>query len=157
MKKFSVIFVAMLIALMLFVGCENKPKERAATKEDAEVVMKLFVASQYLAQHPTDAVHVDKKNFVVDFDNAALKTTDHKIDLDVVINGKMSASFSNGGEVVTSVLDFTTGTKVDGKAHKLYLKQVATVNSSDPSKNSTTYEIILDGYKLTDIDKIELN
>ena len=69
----------------------------------------------------------------------------------------MSASFSNGGEVVTSVLDFTTGTKVDGKAHKLYLKQVATVNSSDPSKNSTTYEIILDGYKLTDIDKIELN
>ena len=28
MKKFSVLFVAMLIALMLFVGCKNEPKER---------------------------------------------------------------------------------------------------------------------------------
>ena len=38
MKKFSVLFVAMLIALMLFVGCKNEPKERAATTEEAKLV-----------------------------------------------------------------------------------------------------------------------
>ena len=38
MKKFSVLFVAMLIALMLFVGCKNEPKERAATTEDASIL-----------------------------------------------------------------------------------------------------------------------
>ena len=54
MKKFSVIFVAMLIALMLFVGCENKPKERAATKEDVEIVAQLYIASRHLGMYPTD-------------------------------------------------------------------------------------------------------
>ena len=38
MKKFSVLFVAMLIVLMLFVGCKNEPKERAATTEEARLV-----------------------------------------------------------------------------------------------------------------------
>ena len=157
MKKFSVIFVAMLIALMLFVGCENKPKERAATTEDTEVITKLYIASLQLAQNPTDKVTVDKENLVVSYDNAALKETVYDIKIDVVINGKTTGSFSADKTVITSVVDFTTGTKVDGKAHTLYLKQVVTLNESDPSKNSTTYEIILDGYKLTDTDKIELN
>ncbi|MDY2815804.1 MAG: hypothetical protein SOT35_04285 [Bullifex sp.] len=159
MKKFSVLFVAMLIALMLFVGCENKPKERAATTEDAEIVAKLYMASEYLAEYPTDKVTVTfgEENIVVSYDNAALKKSFGEMKIDVVINGKTTGSFSDGGDVVTTVLDLTTGTKLDGKAHTLYLKEVITLGSSDPSKKSMTYEIILDGCKLTDIDKIELN
>ena len=153
MKKFSLLFVAMLIALMLFVGCENKPKERAATKEDVEIVAQLYIASRHLGMYPTDKVTLDEENMIISYDNAALKTTVDEMKIDVVINGKATGSFSNGGDVVTTVFDFTTGTKVDGKAHTLYLKEVVTLGEIDPSKKSTTYEIILDGYKLTDIVK----
>ena len=90
---------------------------------------------------------------IISYDNAALKTTVDEMKIDVVINGKATVSFSKGGDVVTTVFDFTTGTKVDGKAHTLYLKEVVTLGEIDSSKKSTTYEIILDGYKLTDIVK----
>ena len=42
MKKFSVLLVAILAFMMLFVSCENEPKKRAATKEDGEIINGLF-------------------------------------------------------------------------------------------------------------------
>ena len=38
MKKFSVLLVAILALMMLFVSCENEPEKRAATKEDGEII-----------------------------------------------------------------------------------------------------------------------
>ena len=42
MKKFSVLLVAILALMMLFVSCENEPKERVATMKDAEIVFGLI-------------------------------------------------------------------------------------------------------------------
>ena len=42
MKKFSVLLVAILALMMLFVSCDNEPKKRAATKEDGEIISGLI-------------------------------------------------------------------------------------------------------------------
>ena len=44
MKKFSVLLVAILALMMLFVSCENEPEKRAATKEDGEIINGLIIA-----------------------------------------------------------------------------------------------------------------
>ena len=45
MKKFSVLLVAILALMMLFVSCENEPKERAATKKDGEIIGGLIMSA----------------------------------------------------------------------------------------------------------------
>ena len=154
MKKFSVIFVAMLIALMLFVGCENKPKERAATTDDAKVFAAIYGGAMFMsAENPTrDGVTPDEKTLTVTYDNAKMTAEESPMKVAIVLCGKATVSYSED-KTMTAILDFTSGTSIDGKAHTLYAKMVG--NASDTSKNST--EIILDGYKLTDIDKIKLN
>ena len=140
----------MLAVLMVFVGCENKPKERAATEEDASVIQELFFGSLYMAfeKLTREGVSVGgdiKESFTVTFNNAELKA-----EKSVVICGSMSESVSDDKKVKTIIFDLKKGTSLDGKAHTLKAKVV--INSADP-KNSTS-EVELDGYILTDIEKI---
>ena len=152
MKKFSVLFVLMLAVLMVFVGCENKPKERAATEEDASVIQALLGGSMYMAfEKPTRegvSFKGDKESFTVTFNNAELKAEDSPMRKSVVICGELSMSSSDDKD--STIIDFTKGTSLDGKAHTLKAKVV--FNSADPTKS--TYEVELDGYILTDVEKI---
>ena len=45
MKKFSVLLVAILALMMLFVSCENEPEKRAATKKDGEIIGGLIMSA----------------------------------------------------------------------------------------------------------------
>ncbi|MDY2815854.1 MAG: hypothetical protein SOT35_04550 [Bullifex sp.] len=147
MKKFSVIFVAMLIALMLFVGCENKPKERAATAEDMIIVGNLVTYAMYLpSETPLRAgVDISPDFTTVTFDNV-------KIDDKNVLCGKATQTANADGTVKTLEIELTKGTMYNGVAHTLTGKLV--INENDPTKN--TVEIILDGYRLTDLEKVEI-
>ncbi|MCI7805625.1 MAG: hypothetical protein MR563_00530 [Spirochaetales bacterium] len=154
MKKFSVLFVAMLIALMLFVGCENKPKERAATADDAKVFYAIYGGAMKMSsENPArKGVTLDEKTLTVTYDNAKMTAEENPMKVAIVLCGKATASYSED-KTLTAVLDFTNGTSVGGKAHTLYAKMV--VNKDEPSKY--TAEIILDGYKLTDLDKVKID
>lgn len=146
MKKFSVLFVAMLIALMLFVGCENKPKERPAKEEDMEVFGMLTGAASTLLYSGDKVEGVDitpatpgSNKISVVFTNAEYK----KGDLIIILNG--TGVIEMQGESGKMKLDLTSGTSINGKGHTLYV---------EASSSSKVPEIILDGYRLTDLDKL---
>lgn len=152
MKKFSVIFVAMLIALMLFVGCENKPKERAATKDDRALVRKLAseasrtagkAISGVLDPADSNGVSVNKEKTVVTFDKFEIpnKTTGTT----VIACGTYTKT-ENG-----FILDLTSGTQLDGTGHTLYYKY-----SFDETTKKSTQEFVLDGVKLTGLDNLDI-
>ena len=150
MKKFSVIFVAMLIALMLFVGCENKPKERAATKDDMALVIKLGSGAIRTAGNaisgefdPADinGVSMNKEKTVVTFDKS--KITNKTTGTTVIACGTYTKT-ENG-----YILDLTSGTQLDGTGHTLYYKY-----SFDETTNKSTQECVLDGVKLTGLDNL---
>ena len=144
MKKLSYLLVLMLIALMLFVSCNNNTsvKERVATKEDMQMVSNLLGAVMYMAGNYTEeqGVKVDSKTNTVTFKNA--KGVDEVSgDVVVVLNGTATMS----EEVM--ILDLGSGTQYYGKGHTIYAK--ANLKTGEE-------EIIIDGYKLTDIDKVQL-
>ena len=99
MKKFSVLFVTILIALMLIVSCDNKPKERAATPEDAEVIGILNVGSISMISKKVDGVTIVEgdasASYKATFNNAVLEKEDTPIKKKIVICGDMSYSFSD--------------------------------------------------------------
>ena len=144
MKKFSVIFVAMLIALMLFVGCENKPKERAATTEEARLV-NIFIGVAWDAVE--DVVNevalkgkLDPKKFpglsLIDEKTIAFdeyKYTNYYGNRFVLCG---TATYTEN----SACLDLTKGTKFNGTGHTLYVFY-----------NKDTQEFILDGVILTDL------
>ena len=140
MKKFSVIFVAMLIALMLFVGCENKPKERPAKAEDMEVFGLLSNAAEYLVFSNADGVDLNKsgnKTSAV-FTNAKYKANN----VIIILNGTYLVEGNKQSGKMK--LDLTSGTSINGKGHTLYVE----------GSTGGVPEIILDGYRLTGLDKL---
>ena len=147
MKKFSVLFVAMLIALMLFVGCENKPKERAATTDDLELVLKLGSGAIDTADDAfggkfdpakIPGISMNKEKTIVTFDE--FKITNKSANITVIVCGTFTKT-ENG-----FCLDLTKGTKLNGTGHTLYYNY-------SYEEASVKQEIILDGVRLTDLDK----
>ena len=145
MKKFSVLFVAMLIALMLFVGCENKPKERPAKAEDMEVFGMLIAAADGLMKSgdELDSVKITKapNKISVVYTNAEYKRDDSIIILNgtVVIEGNEQSGRTK--------LNLTSGTSINGKGHTLY---------AEGSSSSKVPVIILDGYRLTGLEEFSI-
>ena len=144
MKKFSVLFVAKLIALMLFVGCKNEPKERAATTEEAKLVnIFLYVVrnTAEVVKHEVDLKgELDPKKFpglsLIDERTIAFdeyKYTDYPGNK-LVLCG--TATYTEN----SACLDLTKGTKFNGTGHTLYV-----------SADKDTREFILDGVILTDL------
>ena len=144
MKKFSVLFVAMLIALMLFVGCKNEPKERAATTEDSKLV-NMFIgvawdAVEDVANEVALKGKLDPKKF------PGLSLTDER----TITFDEYKYTYGAGNKIVlcgtatytenSACLDLTKGTKFNGTGHTLYVFY-----------NKDTQEFILDGVILTDL------
>ena len=139
MKKISIALVVLLSVLMLVAGCENKPKERAATTEDIEVVTALSGAalktnSDNLLVAVTKGVTIEKTESGVVY-----RYDDVDCGGGIVINGKSTVK---DGIVL---LDLKSGTKIADKGHTLYVK--FNVKSGEYSG------IVLDGDMLTAFKK----
>ena len=144
MKKFSVLFVAMLIALMLFVGCKNEPKERAATTEEAKLV-NIFL---YVVRNTAEVVkhEVDLKGELDPKKFPGLSLIDER----TITFDEYKYTYGAGNKIVlcgtatytenSACLDLTKGTKFNGTGHTLYVFY-----------DKDTQEFILDGVILTDL------
>ena len=144
MKKFSVLFVAMLIALMLFVGCKNEPKERAATTEEAKLV-NIFL---YVVRNTAEVVkhEVDLKGELDPKKFPGLSLIDER----TITFDEYKYTYGAGNKIVlcgtatytenSACLDLTKGTKFNGTGHTLYV-----------SADKDTREFILDGVILRDL------
>ena len=152
MKKFSVLLVAILALMMLFVSCENEPKERAATKEDGEIINGLIMAAMGVAASK-DPVYKDTVEFgegTVTFKKAEYKDPKSNV---AVLYGTMTLKEDEKSETATFSVDFKDGTQYKGKDHTL----LASVVMKEPAKEGdypkvVSYEIMLDGVILTDFD-----
>ncbi|MDD7271618.1 MAG: hypothetical protein PUH25_07030 [Spirochaetales bacterium] len=151
MKKLSSLLVLMLIALIMFVSCNNNTavKERPATPEDAEIFAALSSAATFYAFSPEEIEGVkrvhDGNVYTASFNNVKFTNPETK-EVVAILNG--TAKLVGTQESGTMILDLVNGTQYKGKAHTLYAKQ--TSSSKYP-------EIVIDGYKLTDLDKIQNN
>ena len=144
MKKFSVLFVAMLIALMLFVGCKNEPKERAATTEEAKLV-NIFL---YVVRNTAEVVkhEVDLKGELDPKKFPGLSLIDER----TITFDEYKYTYGAGNKIVlcgtatytenSACLDLTKGTKFNGTGHTLYVFY-----------DKDTQEFSLDGVILTDL------
>ena len=151
MKKFSVLLVAILALMMLFVSCENEPEKRAATKEDGEIINGLFYA---MRSEPVDKTTVDSNEdedtIEVEFIKTEYKDGENVV---AVLNGTLTGKEDKKSETTTFSVDFRDGTKYKGKDHTL----LASVVMKEPAKEGdypkvVSYEIMLDGVILTDFD-----
>lgn len=142
MKKFSVLLVAILALMMLFVSCENEPEKRAATKEDGEIIKGLFMYSGMPADGKT-VIDVDENT--KEFKMAECMDEEGKVV--AVLNGTMTRELKTG----TFSLNFGDGTKYKGKDHTLLAKVVMKMEKGEPV-DVDSYEIVLDGVILTDFD-----
>lgn len=141
MKKFSVLLVAILALMMLFVSCENEPKERVATMKDGEIILGLFMSSGMPADGKT-VIEVDENT--IEFKKAEYKKGD---DVVAVLNGTMTEDLKTG----TFSLNFGDGTKYKGEDHTLLAKVVMKMEKGKPV-DVDSYEIVLDGVIITDFD-----
>lgn len=153
MKKFSVIFVVMLVALMMFVSCNgNTPtKERPATKEEIEIGSALYDSVSIAIYRIDDKSVTDTQTEtgnLYTFDKTVVKDEDLK--LDTILNGTYEKSYT--GNTDTFVLNLTSGTQVNGKDHTMYYKYTYNIETK-----KSTIELVLDGNKLTGVDKIQNN
>ena len=151
MKKFSVLLVAILALMMLFVSCENEPEKRAATKEDGEIINGLFYA---MRSEPVDKTTVDSNEdedtIEVEFIKTEYKDGENVV---AVLNGTLTGKEDKKSETTTFSVDFRDGTKYKGKDHTLLAKVVVkmpAVEGDYPEVVSS--EIMLDGVILTDFD-----
>ena len=148
MKKFSVLLVAILALMMLFVSCENEPKKRAATKEDGEIIKGLIMSAIAIAESDNP---VYKETVALDKGTVTFKKAEYK-DLKgnvAVLNGTMTGKLVEN--TLTLSVDFEDGTKYNGKGHTL----LASVVMKEPAKEGdypkvVSSEIMLDGVILTD-------
>ena len=151
MKKFSVLLVAILALMMLFVSCENEPEKRAATKEDGEIIKGLIVPAMGIAASE-DQVYketVERDGGTVTFNKTEYKDGEDKVV--AVLNGTMTGKSDEN--TLTLSVDFKDGTQYKGKDHTL----LASVVMKEPAKEGdypkvVSYEIMLDGVILTDFD-----
>ena len=148
MKKFSVLLVAILALMMLFVSCENEPKERAATKKDGEIVGGLIMSA--MTSDPVDKNTVEieineaEGTLEAEFKKAEYKDGEGKVV--VVLNGTLTGK-SNKNTLTLSV-DFEDGTKYKGEDHTLLANMVINNETGDV----VSYKIKLDGVILTGLD-----
>ena len=144
MKKFSVLLVAILALMMLFVSCENEPKERAATKKDGEIVGGLIMSA--MTGYPVDksTVEIKEDEGTVEFKNAEYKDGEGKVV--VVLNGTLTGKSNE--KTLTLSVDFEDGTKYKGEDHTLLANLVTSYETGDV----VSYEIKLDGVILTGLD-----
>ena len=151
MKKFSVLLVAILALMMLFVSCENEPKERAATKEDGEIISGLIMSAMVVADDSDNPVYKETVKLgegTVTFKKAEYKDPKGNV---AVLKGTMTMKGDKG--TATLSVDFKDGTQYKGKDHTL----LANVVMKEPAKKGdypevVSYEIMLDGVILTDFD-----
>ena len=153
MKKFSVLLVAILALMMLFVSCDNEPKKRAATKEDGEIIKGLIVPAMGIAasKDPVYKETVERDGGTVTFNKTEYKDGEGKVV--AVLNGTMTGKEDGKSETLTLSVDFKDGTQYKGKDHTL----LASVVMKEPAKEGdypkvVSYEIMPDGVILTDFD-----
>ena len=149
MKKFSVLLVAILALMMLFVSCENEPKERVATMKDGEIVTALYSSAIPLALFPGGVELKGGKVEVLDtsatFTGAECEYHNGK---KVILNGTLSWKLDEkGGDFA---LDLGTGTKYDGENHTLVANVVVKMSEGGYPVDFDSYEFMLDGVILTD-------
>lgn len=146
MKKFSVLLVAILALMMLFVSCENEPKERVATMKDAEIVFGLI---SYAEGEPVTGTKEVNEDGTIKFTEAVYK--DEEDNVVAVLNGTMTEKFVPESKTLTQSVDFGDGTKYKGKDHTLLANVVInlpTVPEGNP--DVVSYKIKLDDVILTD-------
>ena len=146
MKKFSVLLVAILALMMLFVSCENEPEKRAATKEDGEIINGLIMSAMGVAASK-DPVYTETVKYdggTVTFNKTEYKDGEGKVV--AVLNGTMTEKFVPESKTLTQSVDFGDGTKYKGKDHTLLANMVINTEKGD----LVSYEIMLDGVILTD-------
>ena len=155
MKKFSVVLVAILALMMLFVSCDNEPKKRAATKEDGEIISGLVMSAMVVTDVVTDDSDnpVYKETVKLDEGTVTFKKAEYKDPKGnvAVLKGTMTMKGDNG--TATLSVDFKDGTQYKGKDHTL----LASVVMKEPANKGdypkvVSYEIMLDGVILTDFD-----
>ena len=155
MKKFSVLLVAILALMMLFVSCDNEPKKRAATKEDGEIISGLVMSAMVVTDVVTDDSDnpVYKETVKLDEGTVTFKKDEYKDPKGnvAVLKGTMTMKGDNG--TATLSVDFKDGTQYKGKDHTL----LASVVMKEPANKGdypkvVSYEIMLDGVILTDFD-----
>ena len=145
MKKFSVLLVAILALMMLFVSCENEPEKRAATKEDGEIINGLFYAMRSeLVDEETVESNEDEDSIEIEFKTTEFK--DGEGNIVAVLKGTMTVKEDEKSETTTFSVDFRDGTKYKGEDHTLLASIVRN------EKGDVSYEIMLDGVILTDFD-----
>lgn len=148
MKKISLFMVIMLIALMVFVGCDNnKVKERKATSEDVVIVLSYYYAtSNAINNNLSGVTQINYTDY--SFNNV---TVTNNSGYTVVLNGKASVELKNG--ISTANLTLSNGSSVNNVGHTLNMtiKMVMTDNNQDMPEIKSS-EIVLDGYKLTGIE-----
>ena len=152
MKKFSVLLVAILALMMLFVSCENEPEKRAATKEDVEIVSGLFGEAGYFYGQ---VAFKGEKYLNVEYDSKTKIATFKGFEVEqpkdthlVTLNGTVSMKQDDKAKTVTYSLNLVDGTKYKSKDHTLLLNLVMNTENFDVD----SYKIILDGVILTDFD-----
>ena len=148
MKKFSVLLVAILALMMLFVSCENEPEKRAATKDDGEIINGLIMSAFVVK---ADGITVIEKVIDDGVGTREFKIVEYKDPEDnvvAVLNGTISAKPAGESKTVTYSVDFGDGTKYKGVDHTL----LANVVVKMPEKEVVSSEIILDGVIITDFD-----
>ena len=150
MKKFSVLLVAILALMMLFVSCEHEPEKRAATKEDGEIIQGLIMSAIAITKSdsPVYKETVELGEGTATFKKAEYKDPKGNV---AVLKGTMTMKGDNG--TATLSVDFKDGTQYKGKDHTL----LASVAMKEPAKEGdypkvVSYEIMLDGVILTDFD-----
>lgn len=149
MKKFSVLLVAILALMMLFSSCENEPKERAATKEDGEIVGGLIMSAMVgdpVEKKTVEIVEMneDEGTVEVEFKKAEYKDGEGKVV--VVLNGTLTGKANE--KTLTISVDFGDGTKYKGEDHTLLANVVTSYETGDV----VSYKIKLDGVILTGLD-----
>ena len=147
MKKFSVLMVALIVALMLFVSCEQKIPERAATDDDVKVytyyqgafgyVMSNYKKTGVFPEGVTGKVDMESQTAEVSFSNYKIEIEGVKF----VLNGTAKKS-GNG----SSSIDITKGSSINGTAHTL--KVNVSVKDGKP-----VYDVIIDGTRITGLEK----
>lgn len=151
MKKFSVLLVAILALMMLFVNCENEPKERAATKEDGEIISGLIMSAMVVTDDSDNPVY--KETVALDKGTVTFKKAEYK-DLKgnvAVLNGTMTGKLVEN--TLTLSVDFEDGTKYNGKGHTLLANVVIKLpEGPEGNPDVVSYKIMLDGVILTDFD-----
>ena len=132
--------------MMLFVSCENEPKERVATMKDGEIVMALYSSARELARPESKELKGGK----VEILDKSATFTGAECELygkeKVILNGTLSWKYEIKSTCYT--LDLETGTKYNGKDHTLQFE--LEYLWKDDASERVVNKVVLDGVALKD-------